>query len=77
MYLFRLAEDLVELRVYNDRTLREEEQDACYSVAAEMSGDFVRLDVRTKLLVDTLPPPQQSEEGLLVYHRYEYLVFDE
>lgn len=76
MYLVRLAEDLVELRVYNDRTLSEEEQDACYSVAAEMGGDFVALGVRTKLLVETLPP-QKLEEGLLVYHRYEYLVLDE
>lgn len=76
IYIVRLSENLVELHVYNDRLLSEEEKDACYSITAEMSGDFVGLKVQIQLLVDSQPfhEGKGPEGGLPVYGRYEYLV---
>ena len=76
IYIVRRSENLVELHVYNDRLLSEEEKDACYSIAGEMSGDFVGLEVQTQLLVDTQPfhEGKGPKDGLTVYGRYEYLL---
>jgi hypothetical protein len=70
--IVQLAENVFALRVYNDRALTEEECNACYSVAGEMAGDFVGIEVNVNLLVGT-GPPLEEDKAMLVYARYEYL----
>jgi len=70
--IVQLAANVYELRVYNDRALTEEERDACYSVAGEMAGDFVGVEVKVTLLVSARPSLAE-DKALLVYARYEYL----
>ena len=72
IYIVQLAENVLELRLYNDRVLNEEERDTCYSVAREMAGDFIRVEVNVNLLVST-GPFLEGDKAMLVYARYEYL----
>ncbi len=76
IYIVRRSETLVELHVYNDQLLSEEEKDACYSIVGEMSGDFVGLEVQPQLVVDTQPVHEGNgpKDALTVYGRYEYLL---
>jgi hypothetical protein len=71
IYIVPSTATKLELRVYSDRTLTVEEQDAYNAVAGEMAGDFVQVEVIPYFLVETRPFQSSHYEGILVYARYE------
>jgi hypothetical protein len=68
-----ISDNKLMLYIYSDRELTEDEMDLYYGVSAEMSGDFVLDDSKSKtiFIVEHGQFESITITGKLVYARYE------
>jgi|APEBP8051072266_1049373.scaffolds.fasta_scaffold06677_3 hypothetical protein len=73
IYLEQLenTEDKVNLFIYSDRELTEDEKDIYFAVAAEISGDYCDMESPdVHFIVDNREYDPKNYQGKLVYARY-------
>ncbi len=67
-----VKEQILNMSIYVDRELSDEEKDVYYSVAGEICGDFIKLENSVvNFHLNNLKFENNLDNGILVYARYE------